>query len=192
MAAPNFIKKTDETKPNPLEVALDPTSKAIAEGAGNITLADIEALKDFRISDTDAAKIAKADILEVKDPVDDPDIGHLVFRWLSPKRRARLGGMQYWQWVKGDLAQLVRKKALVMESVGGGASTSVIVQGDLMLAFMPRSIYESQKKAHRDRSRHELDSIMDKASIESATNPEYQRVEREMSMRTTYGNEENE
>lgn len=184
-------KKSDESHPSPLSTSLSPLAKAIADGAGDISLDDIADLKDFRISETDAMRIAQADVLEIKDLPGDPIIGHLVFRWLNPTRRARTG-MKYWQWVKGELASLVRKKGIVNESVGGGAGTSVIAQGDLMLAFMPRAAYDTMREALRRRNESELDSILDKATIESGTNPEYQSVSRDVNIRTTYGQQEDD
>lgn len=179
----------DETKPNPLEVSLSPAMRAVADGAGNITMEDIESLKDFHITDTDAKIIAASDILEITDVPEDPIIGHLVFRWLSPARRASVG-MHFWQWVKGDLAKLVREKGIVKEAIGGGASTSVIVNGDLMLAFAPRQAHTERKNALKRHNAAELDSIADKSTLESALHKEYQRVDRDVSIRKKYGQSE--
>lgn len=173
---------------SPTAEILSPMVRSIVEESPDVTMEEIEQLKDFEISDTDARRIAERDVLEVVDMPRDSQIGHLKFAWLSPAHRAK-NGMQQWRWVKGDLARIVREKGIITETIGGGSATSAITTGDLMLGFIPRVAHQKIKSAYRKASRDDTANILDEGELRSALTNE-QLVERDVSIRHTYEGQE--
>lgn len=176
--------KTEKKDSVGISEYLSPDMRQMINGADEVTLEDIEKLKNFEVKDSEEAFLHQKEILHIKDMPNDSQIGHLIFRWLNPRHRARRG-MEAWRWVTGDLAKLVRSKGVVTETIGG-TGTSAIVNGDLMLAFMPRNLHQSRKKALRSLSQRELDTIMEAEKIESSLDPQKQELSRSVSIRKTY------
>lgn len=119
---------------------------------------DVESLKDFEIKD-ELDYYLPHEILEIKDTKDFPKVSHLVFCWLNPENRSR-NGMGGWRWVKGELADYVRKHRIVQEATGGGTGTSLISNGDLVLGFMLRKEYELRKQMKKKRADDELRDVI--------------------------------
>jgi len=168
---------------------LNEKTSRIQDESPEITMEEIEKIKEIEVL-PEKEFYAPHDILEVSDTDHLAEVSHLVFRWLNPELRAR-NGMQGWQWVKGELAAYVRKHDIVREAVGGGSGTSLITTGDLVLAFMPKHLYQARKEYIRTKTRQDFESVQnqDLAKSEGAAMSQKvrQEVESDMDIHRTYG-----
>jgi hypothetical protein len=105
---------------------------------------ELNQLRNIVVKDSDY--VEPYDVLLINDTKKFPELRDFAFAWLSPDGRRKSGhGMGHWRWVNGELARLVRASGIAREAIGGDSITSVIQNGDLILAFMPKKLHEARE-----------------------------------------------
>jgi len=167
----------------PKPVFMHEANRRIAEGSEEITKEELDAMREITVEEVPFAM--PHDVLMVKDVKDIPELADFHFGWLNPKQRERVG-MNHWRWVNGALANLVREHGIVQEAVGGSSAGSIIQNGDLILGFMPLTLYQAQKEYKSRQSREAMESIRTQEQVANAVNAQYQEAESTMEIKRTY------
>lgn len=137
---------------------LNQTARQIAENQVEITLEELNQLRNIVVTEPDY--VEPYDVLHIADVKDFPALRDFVFAWLSPDSRRKSGhGMGHWRWVNGELARLVRSSGIAKEAIGGDSVTSVIQNGDLILAFMPRKLHDAREAYKRKKNAETLQLV---------------------------------
>lgn len=88
-----------------------------------------------------------------------------VFRWINLKHRER-AGLGGWQVVTGDLATAVRRCGVVTALVGGDEDGSEILNGDLVLAWMPRTIADKRNLFYQEKRQRIREAVIEQGQVD--------------------------
>lgn len=162
---------------------LPPDVRDKAGDAPEITMEELKAMADPAIY-ADIKYVEPSDVLFIK-PFDHiPLLRDFHFGWLNPDRRRRVG-MGHWRWVNGELAKLVRSHGIVQEAIGSSAATDMIVNGDLILGFMPYVMYKKRKEYLQQKNQQMLASVRTQETAGGEVNATHQVVQPDVRMRRT-------
>lgn len=160
------------------------TMRQLAADQHEITMEELEQLRHIVVKESDY--VEPYDVLTIADSSKFPELSDFIFSWLSLEHRRKSGhGMGHWHWVNGELARLVRKCGLAREAIGGDSVTSVIQNGDLMLAFMPRKLYEARENYKRKQNDESL-KLVKRQDIGQGPIGKYQTQKSDTEIHHTY------
>lgn len=159
---------------------LAPEQRDIIADSAPITAEDLKDLREMDVEEYFEA----SDVLGIKDVSKIADLKDFHFGWLNLEHRRRVG-MGHWRWVQGELAVLVRRHGIVQEAVGGGTAVSAISNGDMILGFMPRKIYNRRIEFLAAKNREQLGMVKSQKMGQGALDEHHTPVP-DVKIRSTY------